>query len=699
MELIPKQLEVVELPVATKIFLSGPAGSGKTTAAVERLTYLIESGVPANDILILLPQRSLAGPYLDRFRKPSFPAGGQPDIATLGGLARRLLELYWPVFAGKAGFEKPDQAPTFLTLESAQYYMAYLVRPLIEREGFFSSVTIQRNRLYSQVLDNLNKAAVHGFPYTEISKRLKSAWIGDAGQKSIFENAQHCAALFRSFCYRHNLLDFSLQIELFSRYLWPSHPVRRYFLGEYRHLIYDNLEEDVPVSHQFVEEILPEVDSALLVYDEDAGYRSFLGADPQSAVRLRGKCAQKVIFHQSFITPAELEKFNKSLRQYFLSGMPPSEIHPPGEGQGGFSVHYHQYYPEMVTWIGEQTASLIDQGTSPGQIAVLAPYLSDSLRFLLQEELTSRKIPSTSHRPSRSLREEPASRCLLTLAAAAHPLWEINPTRFELTTALMQSITDLDLTRASMLADQGADFSDGLLRWIEFDDFPQKLQSRISYSIGGRYQNLISWVKLYRSQAPQPLDHFFSRLFGEILSQPGFGFHRDFDRAQAAANLIESVKKFRKSVGGALDLSVAELGKEYYLMVLEGIISAQYLSAWQERPERAVFLAPSYTYLVNNFPVDFQFWIDAGSRGWYERIYQPLTHPYVLNCSWEIGQPWTDQEELQQSKQTLARLTTGLIRRCRKQAFICFTELDERGYEQKGLLIQAVNQALQQRSM
>ncbi len=57
----------------------------------------------------------------------------------------------------------PDRPPVFLTLETAQYYMAHLVRPLLDEQRLFDSVTLERNRLFSQILDNLNKAALVGF--------------------------------------------------------------------------------------------------------------------------------------------------------------------------------------------------------------------------------------------------------------------------------------------------------------------------------------------------------------------------------------------------------------------------------------------------------------------------------------------------------------------------------------------------------
>src|SRR5687767_4601685 len=194
-ELTQDQRSVVEAPVPFKIFLRGPAGSGKTTAALERMKFLLESGIPAEQILVLTPQRTLQDPYLEIIRSPEMAPGGTVTPATVGGLARRMLDLFWPLAAEAAGFAHPDQPPVFLTLETAQYYMAHIVRPHLE-QGFFESVTMDRNRLYSQILDNLNKAAAVGFPHTEIAERLTAAWAGDPAQRRVYADAQACAGEF-----------------------------------------------------------------------------------------------------------------------------------------------------------------------------------------------------------------------------------------------------------------------------------------------------------------------------------------------------------------------------------------------------------------------------------------------------------------------------------------------------------------------
>lgn len=702
------QIALIERPLHAKIFLEGPAGSGKTTTGVERLLYLMASGVPADSILLILPQRTLALPYYQVLRHPGVLAGGVVTILTIGGLAQRMVELFWPLVAEQAGFADPHKPPIFLTLETAQYFMARLVRPLLE-QGFFETVTIDRNRLYSQILDNLNKSAVVGFPYTQIGRRLKAAWVGDISQARVYEDAQFCATKFREHCLNNNLLDFSLQIEVFIKFLWSHHLVHQYLVTTYRHLIVDNLEEDTPVAHDLLTEWLPNFDSALLIFDQQAGYRSFLGADPESASVLRNLCQEQVLFQDSFVTSLEMRAFGTRLGQALdptQNARFPSPLNIPADGDSWslseiarirsvMAYEYHRYHPEMLDWVSQQIAALVNaESVPPGEIVVLAPFLSDALRFSLTNRLEAQGIPTRSHRPSRALREEPAALCLLTLAALAHPHWGIRPTRFDVAYAFIQAIEDMDLVRAHLLSEIVYRTTENTPTLTSFDRINPFMQDRITFVLGERYERLRTWIEHYRQDPEQPIDHFLSRLFGEVLSQPGYGFHQDFDAGEVAANLIESARKFRWVSTSDLLEQGKTLGQEYVEMVRDGVVAAQYIQSWQVQPENAVLLAPAYTFLMNNRPVDYQFWLDITGRGWSERLYQPLTHPYVLSRHWPDEALWTDIHEFEASQQALLRLAMGLVRRCRRGIFFGLSELSEQGYEHHGQLLKAIQRVL-----
>lgn len=687
------QLQIIESPLDRKLFVSGPAGSGKTTAGVERMRYLLARGVPGETILMLTPQRTLQEPYLDLLHSPERSAGGDATPATIGGLARRMCDLFWSLAAEAAGFARPDQPPVFLTLETAQYYMARLVRPLLD-EGFFESVTIDRNRLYSQIIDNLNKAAVIGFPHTEIGTRLDSSYFGDPVQRRVYAEAQECASRFRQHCLDHNLLDFSLQLEVFANILWKQDIVREYLSRTYRHLIYDNVEEDGPRAHDILREWLPSFDSALLIYDEGAGFRYFLGADVHTGWALQDLCSEHVQLQDSFVMSEEVAELSDALAAAIL---PNFESNVEGQGSShSLSIIQSHFYPELLDAVVDEIQSLVSNSQiPPSEIVILAPYLSDALRFSITHRLEERNIPWRSHRPSRSLRDEPASQAMITLAALAHLHWSLHPPKFDVTYALMQSIDGLDLVRAQLLTDIVYRQRD--LGLSTFDQIKPDVQERITFSIGNRYSVLRDWLLMYRESDQLPLDHFFRKLFGEVLSQPGFGYHRNFDSVRVAASLVESVRKFRISLESDFRSlqDFGSLGREYIQMLQDGVIAASYLEGWQAEDKQAVLVAPAHTFLMMNRPVTVQVWLDIGSSGWYERLSQPLTHPFVLSRWWESGRVWSDADDVQYSRESLARLVTGLLHRCRERVYICLSELGESGFEQRGELLRAFQKVIQ----
>jgi hypothetical protein len=271
----------------------------------------------------------------------------------------------------------------------------------------------------------------------------------------------------------------------------------------------------------------------------------------------------------------------------------------------------------------------------------------------------------------------------------------MRPTGFDVVTMLLEAVEGLDLVRAQLLARlvYNAGELQGQLK--RFDTISTVDQQRITFFFGQRYEQLREWLAKYTEGEPILLDHFFSKLFGEVLSQAGFGFHTDFDAAETAANLIDSAQKFRQMLEDTgTTLAQQSSAREYVEMVGQGIIADQYLRGWDGTDDDAVLLAPAYTFLLSNRPVDYQFWLNVGGRGWSERLYQPLTNPYVLTRDWPEQRKWTDHDEVEVAQDALFRLTTGLVRRCRKQIYLGFSELGEQGYEQRGELLQAVQRML-----
>lgn len=690
-----------------KLFLAGPFGSGKTTLAIERIRWLLRrERTRGDDILVLTAQRTLAEPYQRALRSGEIPSGPPVRVTTFAGLARQAVELYWPLLASVAGFADPKREPTFLNLETSQYHMARLVDEALRR-GEFDGIRIERNRIISQVLDNLNKAALQGFEIDEAYQRLELAVPGGeqrTARLNALRAAQQISHAFRTLCYQSTLIDFSLQVELFNRHVLTNEWSRTHLFRSHRHLIFDNVEEDTISAQRLVQQWLPHLESALLINDDDAGFRVFLGADPEGVPALAAACEQQLRLDHSHVMAPDLTAFTHRIHRALrrrgapaserpaLSPEPQIEELPLVIPRTGF-----RFYPQMVQWAVQEIARLVhDEGTPPGEIVVLAPFVSDALRFSLQTGLAEANITLTTHRPSRALESEPAARSLLTLACLAHPHWGIRPAPADVTLALALAIQPLDPVRAHLLTRIVYPERRGTIELGRFGELATEMQQRITFALGEAFDHLRDWLYAYRS-APEitPLDQFFARFFGEVLSQPGYGFHDDRDAARVANQLVESARNFRWAMENAESdsRSAVDLGREYVRLVQSGALGALYVPGWRVA-EDAVFLAPAYTFLMRNRPVALQFWLDIGAGGWWERLYQPLTHPHVLSHHWPAHEPWSDFAEYTTRQETLHRLLLGLIRRTRQRIYLGISDYSESGFEQHGPLLMLINRLL-----
>jgi hypothetical protein len=498
------------------------------------------------------------------------------------------------------------------------------------------------------------------------------------------------------------LLDFSLQIELFRALLQHAW-FRDKLYGRYRHLIVDNVEEDTPLTHDLLREWIPHTASALIVYDSDAGYRSFLGADARSAYALRSVCDEIVELRESRVMSPAVQSLEAMVTHVLDDSDLPMRTggeQAAGDLHEALAYDGGRFHPQMLDWVVKQIVELTQQQhVPPSEIVILAPFLGDALRFALEERLQRHGIPTRSLRPSRSLNEEAVTRGLLTLAALAHPQWQIVPPQVDVTQAVILSIDYLDPARGHLIAERLYASRSGRAELRSFDNLKPDLQERIGFEVGAKIDRLREWLLAYAQTEPSPpLDLFFARLFGEVLSQPGYGFHRQIDPGRITAQIVESARKFRQTVNPdpyapTIDPNV---GRDYVRMVSAGVVAAAYVESPYAEKADAVLLAPAYTFLLSNESVGYQFWLNAGSPAWWERLYQPLTHPYVLSRQWPPDKKWGDEDEVTARQATLLRLVRGLLRRCRTRVYLAISTLNEQGFEERGPLLTLVQQVLRE---
>jgi len=688
MPLSPEQEALVTQPIQSgqACFLSGPAGAGKSPVLAARLVHLLEQGVPAYAILVLLPDRPASEQLRARLQGISLGPYGDLSLHTFYSLAQRMVALFWPLVARPAGFAHPERPPVFMTYELAQHHMRRVVAPLME-QGYFEGLHLHPQRLVSQLLDNLNKAALNGYPVEQVLVRLSSTWNGPPERLVAFEQAQECIARFRRDCLERGLLDLSLTLASFQ-HLLDTPPFWGYFRERYRHLLVDNVEESVPLAQDFVARLLPHCDSALLVLDEGGGYRSLLGADPQGAWALRRACGQRVRLPGP---PAPAAALAAAVAARLGQG-PAGIAGAAAPIRGWIQTRFRS---EMLTAVAAALARMVhEEGVPPGEIVVIAPYLDGVLRFALAQECAPRDVPLRIVRRYRRPAEEPAVRALLTLATLLHPAWGVAPPRYDVAEALGQALDGLDPIRAALLADWAYDPVGPA--WRAPQDIPAAARARLGPDLLERYQSFWQrWQELLPEAGP-PWEHLLARLLGLFLPHAV----RAPAVATACAELIESARRFRRAfpVLHPGD-DPATVGRHYLETMRGGVVTAQYLVREEIPPAEggAVLVAPAQSYLLSGQPVRRHLWLDLASADWWTPPQQPLTNPHVLARRWPAGAPWNDAADYAVRQAALARTVQGLCNRCREGIVLCTSALGTAGQAQDGPLMRVLESIWEQR--
>jgi len=682
----PLQSDIVNLPLSKNIFIRGEAGRGKTTAAVARLQKLL-STIPGQQILIFIPQRNLGMPYQDYLTSSNTIPGGLPSILTIGGFARRMVDLFWPSIFHETSYRGNGAQPHFLSMETAEYCMGKVIDPLLEK-GFFQSIVIEKHRLYSQILDNLNKSAIVQFPISEIGERLKSVNQLDASLKIAFDQVQICAEAYRNFLIENNLIDYSLLLELFTNHIYNKDFFQSYFHRSFKAIIADNIEEDIPLLHKFIATWLPSMDSVTLVYDEQGGYRSFLGADPKSALDLCHICDEQFDFSSHTIQPESMRAFTNQMSTCIQKKKLKSEDASNLDNVLTFA-DFH-FYPEMIKAACLEIENIIQSDkVPPNEIVVLSPYLSDSLNFSLTSYLKQIGVPSLTTRPSRKYLDDAVIRSVLTLSKIAHWKWGLKVSSFEFRNMLLVCIPEIDVVRADLITQTLFKRNDQEIPIGSFDKITNtETRKKITYQYGERINFLKQWLISNQSIESQTLDVFISRLYGEVLSQPGFALAGDFSSADRISKLLASIRVFRSFAAYYLNIDQSEISIEYIRNIEKGLLPSA-IYEQQEEPTPSVLIAPAHTFLMQNRMATYQFWLDIGSMGWWERLNQPLTNPYLLSRFWTKGHVWTISDEYDTNQSSMLRIIKGLLNRCSKHVYAYSVHTNEHGTEQRGPLLKA----------
>ncbi|MFY9441522.1 MAG: UvrD-helicase domain-containing protein, partial [Tepidanaerobacteraceae bacterium] len=228
-----------------KLIYSGPVGSGKTAALINKYLELVEEGIRSDRILVLT--RSTLD--VSRWRRElKAPALGKLNVHTYFGFVQEQLTSYWPMVEDRLPGRLRFSLPVFMTVEASHYLMMQLVEEKLDQGGF-RDVRSTSDAISIQLIDNLNLAAVSKIPLEKAFVRLRLLGaVGGAEKQAAFRDAIELMKRFRENCLQNRSIDYSLMVELYNDILFSDERYLARLHDSYHYLIVDDIDETVPVA-------------------------------------------------------------------------------------------------------------------------------------------------------------------------------------------------------------------------------------------------------------------------------------------------------------------------------------------------------------------------------------------------------------------------------------------------------------------
>ncbi len=638
-----------------RMLLVGPGGAGKTEKLWQHYSAL--AGKDRTDSILVLLWN--ARDVRDWRERVDFPWAGPIHVYTYFGWVQREIRRCWSRLEpwGEMWLE-----PEFLTVETSQFAM---LKHIQARQGDFAGLVTSPERLAIQLGSCLVLASLNGIAFSEIGSRLASAM--PEKDSKIYKSAQQVLNSYIAEVEKTGTLDYGLAVALYRGFL--DEPWYRQDLRQFKHLLADDIDEQSPAAHELIAALLEHVDQAVLTFSTDGGHAGFFGADARGGWHRFGASGKVMP-----VRPQRGLGAGRAVYTSVLSGNVPvfPRVRPEVE------LVHEDLRSELLDRVGERVVRLLGQGVPAGEIAIIAPLADKVLEHTLAFHLKEVGVPLNVLTKNRRLIDEPYVRAMMTLALLAHPHWQLDWGVPDLAQSL-QLLLKLDPVRAWLLSRQVRDYNLAPLELWQ--------RERVGFRAAQGYDLLRQWLDSYRQGPEEPIDLFFQRVFGELLSR----LPPARDDLVVCRQLLVSARKFLNTTR-RIDLG-PDTGAAFIRMLSAGTVAAESLLEPANR-ERAVILTTPYAYISGHLSSTVQVWMDCTSRRWFQQDVRELINPHVLNAHWPKEEIWTDDYSQTVSLQNGARAARALLRRCGKHLIVAAANIDSQGFEQDGQLLEALYGAL-----
>lgn len=331
------------------MLIKGSAISDRTDLLIKKYIELIENGVRADEILVLVQNSFKKDFFINEVKKRvKINHFEDQQIHSFYGLCYNTIKNYWPYLENLINSGTTVVSPYLTGLEVSQFFFRQAIKE-VGFKDYNSKINLihQLFRRYSLIVNN---------NLTDSMIDNRSKILGE-----VFDKDAKCAIdLFKKKTLEYRAFDYLRQVSLFS-YLYKNENC----FTNIKYLLVDDADETTPSELDFITYLKPQLEQIFIGYDQYGSSRlGFLNTDIKTIENIESVFQAEKVFIADDIKTAPIAPEQKSFTRRL----------------------------EMIEEALNTVEELISNGMSPSDISIITPEIDSILKFAIQEKFEPKEI-------------------------------------------------------------------------------------------------------------------------------------------------------------------------------------------------------------------------------------------------------------------------------------------------------------------
>ena len=612
------------------LIIEGTISSEKTNILISKYAELLNSGVKASEILVLVQNSTLKNNFIEKtLEKLTIDSVEKFQVYSFFGLVYNAVSDNWAFLESRNTFDNPVILPNLAGLEISQFILKDILKD-ITFKGYNSKKSLlhQLFRRYSLIVqNNLSDQEIE-----ERSKILGETFADDA--KIALKKLLAKTLALRDFDYLRQTLVFN--------FIYKNTD----YFKKIRYLILDDGDEITPVCFDFINYLAPQLKDVFIAFDRQGASRSgYLSADKDAVWGF------EELFNQKAMTVETLTPLNSDAQTLFNN-----VINDDNQKLKHFTLQSPSKRAKMIDLVTEKIEELQKRNIKPCDISIITPVIDDMLKFSLKENVKADLLFLSGNEKLIQNR----------LVQAALTILKFN-------TDLKDTLNEFDI-RVLLSEFLGIPIKYCRVILQTFDETKSLPEYDFADEIfNQKYSNLLSTIEKL-STSNLKLSEQVCEIYDRIMEFTSI----NPDEINKFNFFIKQLRDFENIFGDEFEKRKTEI-----IIQIENSIIAENPYSTLDIQESNLVVATPQKIIDNQIQTKYQLWLDVSSDEWVKSDTGPLYNAWVFQKGWDKD-TYTIEDNINLSKDKTARILRKLTL-CANEGIFAFSSLfDGNGVENFG---------------